>query len=355
MRLRSTLRSAAGGWCGIGAIALGAVACETDTSGPDDVVEREVAVVLNSVERSLTIVPVDDSASAFTIGVAPDGSPASLAVREGVAVVPLGTLPAAAVVDLADRSVTHTVALPAGSGATGAAFLNDSIAIVANPALNTVSPINVLRGTAGEQIEVGAYPQAVVVVDDTAYVLNARLDASFEPEGPGTVSVLAGSPLAVVRTIQLSGVNPGAAAVGVGRIYVLHSGRFGMGDASLSVIDRSTLTETAHDDGFGEFPGAIASAPDGSLAVAAFAYGVALWNPATRTFTRPPDDALAPGGIPSASAVGYDADGRLYTLQPECVTAGRLLRLNATLAVEREVAAGICPLAIGFTRTIVAR
>lgn len=354
MSLRSKLRAAAT-WQVIGLLAFISIACETDTSGPDDVVEREVAVVLNSVERSLTVVPVEDTATSFTIGVGPDGSPASLAVREGIAVVPLGVLPAAAVVDLGQRRVVHNVALPANSGATGVAFLNDSIALVANPTLNTVSPINVLRGTAGTPIEVGVYPQAIVTVDDTAYVLNARLNASFEPDGPGTVTVLAGSPLSAVRTIQLSGLNPGAATVGVGRVYVLHSGRFGMADASLSVIDRSTLTEIAHDEGFGEFPGALASAPDGSLAIAAFAYGVAFWNPATRTFTRSPDNALAPGDIPSTSAVAYDSDGRLYALQPECAVAGKLLRLSATLAVEREVNTGICPLAIGFTRTIVPR
>jgi hypothetical protein len=331
-------------------VAIALAGC-TETTGPIIPSDAEYAVVLNSVERSLSVVPVDDAGAVFTVGLAPDGSPASLAVRGGVAVVPLGTLPSAAVVDLETLSVRHTVALPAGSGATGAAFLNDSIALVANTALNTVSPINVRSGARAAEIAVGTYPQAIIAANDTAFVLEARLDASFQPIGPGTISVLAGRPLQIVRTIELSGLNPGAAAFGRdGRIYVLHSGRFGAGDASLSVVDRATLHEIAHDGGFGEFPGALAVAPDGRIAVAAFAYGVALWNPATRTFARAPAAAVAPGGIPSASAAAFDEAGRLYTLQPDCLTAGTLFRLDASFAVDRERTVGICPLAIAFTR-----
>ena len=337
----------------VSAIAL--AAC-TETTGPFIPPDAEYAVVLNSVERSLSVVPVDDADAAFTVGLAPDGSPASLAVRDGIAVVPLGTLPSVVVVDLKTLSVRHTVALAAGSGATGAAFLNDSIALVANSALNTVSPINVRSGVRGEEIAVGTYPQAIIAANDTAFVLEARLDASFQPVGPGTISVLTGRPLHVVRTIDLSGLNPGAAAFGRdGRIYVLHSGRFGEGEGSLSVVDRATLAEIAHDGGFGEFPGALAVAPDGRIAVAAFAYGVALWNPATRTFARSPDAAIAPGGIPSASSAAFDEAGRLYALQPECLTAGKLFRLDATFAVDRERTVGICPLAIAFTRAGVMR
>lgn len=328
--------------------ALPIAACD-DPVGPHIDPGEHMAVVVNSVERSLTVIPIDDPASAFTIGLAPDGSPVSLGIRGGIVVVPMGVLPSAVVVNVADRAVVRTVPLPEGSGATGAAFLNDSIALVANPALNSVSPINVLSGTVGTPISVGTYPQAILAANDTAFVINAQLDGSFQPTGPGTISVMAGDPLAIVRTIVLGGLNPGAAAFGDdGHIYVVHAGHFGNGDGSLSAIDRRTLVEVAHDGGFGEFPGALAVAPDGRIAVSAFAYGIALWDPRTRTFARSPQDAATQGGVASVSGIAYDGAGRLYALQPECLTQGSVLRLDAALALELEIPAGICPLAIGI-------
>src|SRR5690606_9142488 len=95
--------------------------CDSDSTGPDTpgVAGTEVAVVANSTERSLTVIPVDDPAAAYTIGIAPEGSPVSVATRGDIAVVPLGLYPYAAVVDLRARVVSHTVALPDSSGATG--------------------------------------------------------------------------------------------------------------------------------------------------------------------------------------------------------------------------------------------
>src|SRR5688572_10881881 len=127
---------------------LAAAACDSST-GPQDTPMHEVGVVLNSVDLSLTVFRVDDPSVRSTIGVGPDGSPVSLAVRGQIAVIPMGTVPAAAVVDLREARVIRTVALPAGSGATGAVLVNDSIVLVANPSLGTVSPINVRSGARG--------------------------------------------------------------------------------------------------------------------------------------------------------------------------------------------------------------
>ena len=123
----------------------------------------------------------------------------------------------------------------------------------------------------------------------------------------------------------------------------------------LTALLALTSVGCAHDTGFGEFPGALAVSPDGRIAVAAFAYGIALWNPATRTFARSPVAAIAPAGVPSVSAAAFDEAGRLYTLRPDCMTAGTLFRLDASFAVDRERTVGICPLAITFTRAGVMR
>ncbi|HEX7051919.1 MAG TPA: hypothetical protein VF188_17055 [Longimicrobiales bacterium] len=325
-------------------------ACDDSPVEPQETPAAEVGVVVNSVDRSLTVFPVDSPQAAFTIGLAPDGSPVTLAARGAYVVVPLGTVPAAAVVDLRERAVIHTVALPEGSSATGAAFINDSIALVANPGRNSVTPINVLRGTAGAEIAVGRYPQAIIAVGDTAYILNAELGPDFSPDGPGTITVLAGAPLAVLRTITLSGTNPGSAAADAdGRLYVIDSGSFGAADGSLSVIDRGTLTETAHVTGFGDFPSGAALDDSGRLFVASFAYGIVVWETHAGTFSRGPDAAVTPGGIASTSGLAVDSQGRLYAAKPECTEPSSVFRLTGTFEVAEEIPAGTCPFGIVFT------
>src|SRR5688572_30511187 len=257
--------------------ALLLTACGDDPEGVKLEGGSEVGVVVSSTDRLLTIFPADTPQSVTQIGLAPDGSPVSLAVRRNVAVIPLGTLPAVVVVDLSQGRLRSTIALPANSGATGAAFINDSIALIANPGRNTVSPVNVLRGTAGPEIGVGTYPQAIVASGDTAFVLNAELGPDFRPRRNGTVTVIAGSALRVVGTIELSATNPINGALGPNNIlYVLNAGSFSAANGSLSTVDRGTARETRNDAGFGEFPGAIAVTPDGRVYVGAFDYGVAV-------------------------------------------------------------------------------
>lgn len=324
------------------------VACESETTAPGPGGGAgELAVILNSTERSLTVFPVDDPESVRTIGVAPEGSPASLAVRGRIAVVPLGTYPFVAVVDLDAGAVVQTVALPDGSGATGAAFLNDSIALVANSDINSVSPINVLRGTAGEPIEVGRYPQAIEVVDGVAYVINGELE-NWMPAGPGSITLIDES-LEVVGTIALSGENPGSAAAGDdGRLYVLHSGSWGANDGSLSVVDLAEGKEISHHTGFGDFPGAVVTAP-GRVLVVVGGVGILEWDPATEGFVHGLDDPLTPGETPPVSTVGFDSSGRFYVLNPgNCIDPGRVYLIGAGGEVEAEVRTGACPYAIDF-------
>jgi hypothetical protein len=324
-------------------------ACGSDTTEPEPGAEgAELAVVVNSTDRSLTVFPVDDPGAAYTIGVAPEGSPVSVAVRGGIAVVPLGTYPFAAVVDLEARKVTHTVALPAGSGATGAAFLNDSIALVANSDLNTISPVNVLRGTAGAPIAVGVYPQAIVAGKGEAYVINGELE-NWEPARPGTITVIDAA-LKVAGTIALSGLNPGSAALGAdGRLYVLNSGSWGAENGSLSVVDPAARKELAHHEGFSDYPGAIATAP-GRVLVAVYGIGILEWNPATSSFTHGLDNPLTPGGIPPISALGFDSAGTLYVLDPgNCMDPGMAYGVMVTGEV-MEVRTGSCPYAIEFVK-----
>lgn len=332
------------------AVALGLSGCADDPVRPDAFRDREVGVVVNSVDLSLTVFPVDDPSESRTVGLGADGSPVTVALRDGVAAVPMGLFPAVVVVDVAEGEVIGSIGLPENSGATGAAFLNDSILLVSNPGLNSVSPVNVRAGTRGEEIATGGYPQGIVVHESDVFILNSELGEDFQPSRPGTITVLDSETLALRGTVELTGENPSGAAMAAGRLHVVNGGRWGAGDGSVAVVDPASLTEIDHVEGFGDFPGTVASGPAGRLYVTSYAYGLSVWDPWSSAFVRSPEDAVAPGGVPAVADARFDSEGRLYTLAPECETPAVVYRLSATFEEEVEIPVGICPAAIGFTQ-----
>lgn len=333
-------------------LALG-TACSDGGSptGPDPVMMEpvEVGVVVGSVDLSLTVFAVDSPMVSRTVGLGADGSPVGVAVRGSFAAVPMGIAPVLVVVDLRGVPSTTSIALRAGSGATGADFANDSIVVVANPDLNTVTPVNVNTGTLGDDIAVGVFPQFVRTIGNRIYVLNANLE-NFAPAGPSSISVLDAGTFAVVATVPLSGENAQSAAVGPdGRLYVVNSGTFFGNNGTVSAVDLSTNEEVGHHEGFGDFPGSLAFGADGNLYVSSFSYGVAAWNPTSASFVRGPDDPIDPVSEGSSSGLGFDSSGRLYVLSPECQLPSAVNRVTAAFALEVSIPVGICPLAVGFT------
>lgn len=325
--------------------------CDDDGTRPPSSVDRDLGVVLNSVDLSLTVFDADAPTTPVTVGLAPAGTPVGLAVRGDRAAVPLGVVPAVAVVDLVLGEVSATFPLPEGSGATGAAFVDDTLLVVTNPGRNSVSPVNLRTGVVGPEIPVGGYPHGVVAGGGRVVVVNAELGPDFAPAGPGTLTLLDARTLAPAGEVILSGENPGDAAFGPdGRLYVVSSGRFGGEHGSLSVVDVERGVEVAHHGGFGGFPFAVEVGPDALVYVGSFNYGIAVWDPASETFVRPPSDAVAPGGVPSTSGLAFGPGGRLHTLLPDCQGPGRVLRLDAAFAVEAEISVGTCPTALAFTQ-----
>ncbi|UCC71823.1 MAG: hypothetical protein JSV86_15820 [Gemmatimonadota bacterium] len=330
------------------ALAIPIAACD-DTTGVAPMTGVETAVVLNSIDLSITVFPTDSPELASAIGLAAAGSPVSVAARGNIVVVPLGFFPAAAVVDLTTGDVS-SVPLPDNSGATGAAFLNDSIAYVANPNLGSVSVVNVSAGTAGAEIPVGVFPQALAVLGDTVLVLNAELGLDFRPARQGIVSAIDASSNTVVGSIFLTGFNPSAAEFGPdGLLYIVNSGAFGDGNGSLSVVNPTTLDEVEHHGGFGEFPGDIAFDAAGYAHISSFGYGIAVWDAVGDSFINPPDEPLVVEGHSISSGVGIDSDDRLYTLIPgDCVAPSVAIRLDAQRVFDSEIDVGVCPMAITF-------
>ena len=174
---------------------------------------QEVLLAVNSTANTLSIVPVDAPASAVAVplgGTTP--TPVGVAARGNVAIVPLGLDNAVAVVDLRAATVVRRVPLPDNSGATGAAVVDDSIAYVGNPGINTVSRVNYLTGATSE-VPVGVYPQGLVFTRGKVFVLNGNL-VNFSPAGPGTVTVI-GAAGSAAGTVQLTGTNPAKLAISV--------------------------------------------------------------------------------------------------------------------------------------------
>ena len=136
---------------------LSAAACaDTNAPAPEP---TEALLAVNSTANTLSIVPVDNPSAGVQVplgGTTP--TPVGVSALGRTAIVPLGLDNAVAVVDLIDARVLRTIPLPDNSGATGSAIVDDSIAFVANPNLNTVSRVNYLAGTTTET-PVGVYPR----------------------------------------------------------------------------------------------------------------------------------------------------------------------------------------------------
>ncbi len=327
-------------------------ACDSDSAtGPESTPPSKVGVVVNSIDLSLTIFQVDDPNESDEVELGAGGTPVGAATRGDRAAVPMGTVPALAVVDLTQGVRIGTVSLPEGSGATGAAFVDDTLVVVGNPDRNSVSVVNLAQESLGPEVETGDFPQRVLARDGRVFVVNAELDAEFQPARNGTITVLDGTDFSVLATIELSGENPGGAAFGPdGLLYVSLSGSFGAENGALSVVDPQTLSEVSHHTGFGDFPGSVAVGPEGLVHLSSYAFGVVVWDPAGPSFIRPPEDAVAPGGIPSAAGLGIDEAGRLYTLTPDCQEPTTVKRLaSGSYEVEEEIQVGTCPTSITFT------
>lgn len=319
---------------------------DTNAPLPDP---QEVLLVVNSTANTLSIVPVDAPNSAVQVplgGTTP--TPVGVSARGAIALVPLGLDNAVAVVDLRTASVLRTIALPDNSGATGSAVVDDSIAYVGNPNLNTVSRVNYLTGSTSE-VAVGVYPQGLVYTRGQLFVLNGNLDATFSAAGPSWVTVV--DPTTNTRaggldSIALTGEgNAGFADVGSdGLLYIMNTGNYFSGEGRLSVVDPLARTEVASYAGFGTGPGNVAANPDSRIFVSSFTEGVMEFNLDSNTVVRGAGEGvLLPSGN---SAVAADSRGRIYGIATgPCSggTSGTAHVFDATLTQTGTIALGECP------------
>jgi hypothetical protein len=327
------------------AVAVLALGCaDTNAPEPDP---TEVLLVVNSTGNTLSIVPVENTGQVVSValgGTTP--TPVGVSARKDVALVPLGTDNAVVVVNLRSATVARTIPLPDNSGATGSVVVDDSIAYVANPNLNTVSRVNYLTGGVTD-VPVGVYPQNLIFTRGKVFVLNGNL-VNFAPAGPSWLTVI--DPETNARatdgdSIPLTGPgNAGFATVASdGLLYVMNTGDYFSGEGRLSVVDPLLRTELASHAGLGTGPGNVATDGGSHLFISSFSEGVMEFDLDSNKVVLGAGHGLQ---VPGNSAVAADSKGRLYALESGPCSGGKPGKahvFDATLTEIRTITLGECP------------
>jgi hypothetical protein len=277
----------------------------------------EVLLVVNRDDATLQIIQAAAPAAPVTIslgGTAPQ--PVGVSARDGWALVPLGPDNSVAVVDLRAQAVTRLIPLPANSGATGSAIVDDSIGYVANPNLNTVTRVNYLTGDTAT-VAVGVFPQGVVFTRGKIFVINGNL-VGAAPAGASWLSVIdpETNRLATgIDSILMPG--PGNAAFGDvaqdGVLYVMNTGPLdNTASGRLTLVDPVERNELGNFGGFGNAPGAIATNGTDRLYVSSLSEGLMVFDLLNRRVIRGAGDGVA---ITQNTGVAVDSHGRIYALE----------------------------------------
>src|SRR5882724_7489924 len=330
----------------------------TLATGCSDALEQkssagQVIGVVDSGARTLSLI----SATDFTVSTRDwqraSATPNTIDGHGNVLLVPLGQADAVAV----DRLLgpcgpgalcvqpDYVLALATGSGATGVAIQDDSIAWIANPNLNTVTRLNYLRGDT-TSVAVGVHPQAVAIVGTRVFVVNSNVVGS-SPAGPSWLTSFECCSVTTPDSIPLTGTNARFATVGEDSLlYVIASGHTGAADGKLSIVDPQARAEIAVLNGLGESPGAAAFHPAGGrLLIASALEGILEVNTSTRAVTRGPGNGVKPGGH-GVSGFAIDLRGRVYAVDPgACATGGTVHVLTAppNYGEIEAVPVGVCP------------
>jgi hypothetical protein len=311
----------------------------------------QVVGVVNNADQTLSLV----SATDFTVSTrnwhSGSATPSTIDGRGHAFVVPLGAADAVGV-SLLDTCPPgalalcvlpdYVLALAPGSGATGVAIQDDSIAWVANPNLNSVTRLNYLSGDT-TSVAVGVSPHAVTIVGTRVFVVNT----GATPAGPSWLTSFDCCSAPTPDSIPLTGVNARFAVVGDDSLlYVIASGHRLAADGKLSIVDPKARIEVAVLNGLGELPEAAAFHPAGGrLLIASRDEGILEVNTSIRAVTRGPGNGIKPGGH-GVSGLAIDLRGRIYAVDPGACAAPGTVHVLTAPPDYREihtVAVGVCP------------
>ncbi len=321
---------------------------------PSSPLPRDVLVVLNAQAASLSLIPISGGGSSevVTLG-AIGGTPHAMASRGSEVLVTTGESGTIARLNL-DNGVSAVVyQLPAGAGAGGAVFVDDSLAYVTNPLNDRVTRFNFRTGDT-VSVAVGHSPVAAAITRGRLFVVNANLDPACpftDPciLGPSWITVL--DPVSTVLVDSIPLVGPGNAVAidvgGDGQLYVLSAG-VNDGEASMgrvSIIDPILRAEVGSFAGFGVLPNNLASDRRERLFVTSESEGLMEFNTRTRRVVRG-----AGSGIPlqGATAAAVDGDGFIYAVEAGGCSgsnSGRVRVFRPDLTEFRVVQTGPCSIA----------
>ena len=318
----------------------------TSVEGANSPMVDRVAVVVNRVDRTLTVIPFAEREASRTIVLGAAGAPVDLAVRGELAVVPMGDGGGVVIANLRTGAVERTVAMAPGFDARRAAFISDTVVVVTNPARGTLTPLNPLTGRVGASTVAGGEAAADLLrAGPRVYVLNGAAGARTN----GLVTVL-DTLLRPVGAAPLSGTNPVAAVARGDVLYVLLAGRPGGRNGAVSVVELGAMREKSFIEGFGESPQSMAVDARGGLHVPNRQQGLLIFNPRTGAFAGGTGSPLPLGGIDDAVRVASDPAGFVYALLAgACERAGTLVRLDVDGTPAASALTGICPADVEFT------
>lgn len=329
-----------------------ALGCAATTPSPP--LPRDFLVVLNAQSVSLSLIPIPGLGSAQVVPLGSvGGTPHAMAGHGSEVLVTTGSGSTVARLNLESGVSAVVYRLPAGAGAGGAVFVNDTLAFVTNPFIDRVTRFNFLTGDT-VSVAVGHSPVAVAFARGRLFVVNANLDpaCSFADPcvlGPSWLTVL--DPISTVVLDSIPLVGPGNAVAievgGDGQLYVLSAGVSdeAASGGRVSIIDPITRSEVGSFAGFGTLPNNLASDRRERLFVTSETEGLMEFNTRTRRVVRG-----AGSGIPlqGATAAAVDGGGLIYAVESgSCsnLVPGRVRVFRSDLTEVRVVLTGICSIA----------
>lgn len=326
-------------------LTLGCAATTPSTEPP-----IETLIVLNSGDASLSYVQFSDPGLAGTIVLGNiGGTPKYLAARGTQVLISTGAGNTLARAGLTTGQSPLVYRFPAGAGAAGAAFVNDTLAYVANPFIDRATRINFKTGDT-ISVATGRSPTAVAVARGRVFIANANLEpvcAAPTPcvRGPSWLTVVDPEHNTVLDSIPL--VGPGNAIAievgGDGLLYVLSAGAGDQQSARVSIVDPVLRVEVGSFSGFGTLPGDLASDRAERLLVISPVEGLMEFNTRTRRVVRGADRAIL---LQSGVAVVVDDEGLIYAIESgSCAGSGvgRIRVFRPDLTEARVISAGLCP------------
>ena len=211
--------------------------------------------MVNSTGRAVTMFQLGKPSVTVSIPLGSSSAitPVALSLRGRKAVVPLGNAASVALVNLETATVQRYFTFPSGN-ATGSAWADDTTVFVANTDTDKIGRFYVNQATAEitATATVAPSPTAVAVTGGRVLVVSGNL-AKFVPIGPGVVTAINPSTMAVLGTVQTGGMNPTDVAVGPdGLLYVLNTGDY-VAQSSVGIVNPATMTLVATIPNWSEF------------------------------------------------------------------------------------------------------